>query len=134
MFTYFVKTGQILEDIISECLDLPPNFLKEYNNDRSWDFMVTLRYKPATETENNGITEHEDGNLITMVLQEDIGGLEVCKNGEWIPVIPSKGTLVVNIGDVIQVTSLTLLILTPTNVSFGIYNICYNYNFVTNRC
>ena len=108
MFTYFVKTGQILEDIISECLDLPPNFLKEYNNDRSWDFMVTLRYKPATETENNGITEHEDGNLITMVLQEDVGGLEVCKNGEWIPVIPSKGTLVVNIGDVIQVTSLTL--------------------------
>nr|XP_043616329.1 flavonol synthase/flavanone 3-hydroxylase-like [Erigeron canadensis] len=105
MFKYFVKTGQILEGIISECLGLPPNFLQEYNGDRSWDFLVALRYFPASETENNGITEHEDGNLITIVLQEDIGGLEVCKNGEWIPVIPSEGTLVVNLGDVIQVLS-----------------------------
>ncbi|XP_023740423.1 flavonol synthase/flavanone 3-hydroxylase [Lactuca sativa] len=105
MFKYFVTTCEILEAIINDCLGLPPNFLKEYNNDRSWDFMVTMRYLPATESENNGITEHEDGNLITIVLQEDIGGLEVCKDGEWIPVIPSKGTLVVNLSDVIQVLS-----------------------------
>lgn len=105
MFTYFVKTGHILEGIVGECLGLPSNFLKEYNDDRSWDFMVTMRYLPATETDNNGITEHEDGNLITIVHQEDVGGLEVCKDGEWIPVIPSKGTLVVNISDVIQVLS-----------------------------
>lgn len=104
MFKYFVKTGQILEGIVNDCLGLPPNFLKEYNNDRSCDFMATLRYLPGTETDNNGITEHEDGNLISIVLQEDIGGLEVCKNGEWIPDIPSEGTLVVNISDVIQVT------------------------------
>ncbi|KAM0004331.1 putative oxoglutarate/iron-dependent dioxygenase, isopenicillin N synthase [Helianthus debilis subsp. tardiflorus] len=67
--------------------------------------MVTIRYLPGTEADNNGITEHEDGNLITIVLQEDVGGLEVCKNGEWIPVIPSTGTLVVNISDVFQVLS-----------------------------
>ncbi|MFS7972008.1 putative aminocyclopropanecarboxylate oxidase [Helianthus anomalus] len=105
MFKYFVKTGELLEDIINDCLSLPPNFLKEYNSDRSWDFMVTMRYLPGTEIDNNGITEHEDGNLITIVLQEDVGGLEVCKNGEWIPVIPSTGTLVVNISDVFQVLS-----------------------------
>ncbi|KAL8209485.1 hypothetical protein R6Q57_006217 [Mikania cordata] len=105
MFKHLAKTGQMLEGIINECLGLPPNFLNEYNNDRSWDFMVTMRYLPGTKTDTNGITEHEDGNLITIVLQEDVGGLEVCKNGEWIPVIPSKGTLVVNISDVIQVLS-----------------------------
>lgn len=105
VFKYFVKTGQILEGIINECLGLPPNFLKEYNDDRSWDFMVTLRYPPASDTDNNGISEHEDGNMITIVLQEDTGGLEVCKDGDWIPVIPTEGTLVVNLSDVIQVLS-----------------------------
>lgn len=65
--------------------------------------MTTLHYFPATEIENNGITEHEDGNCITFVFQDDAGGLEVNKNGEWIPVIPSPGTIVVNVGDVIQV-------------------------------
>ncbi|KAK4837633.1 hypothetical protein QYF36_007130 [Acer negundo] len=32
-------------------------------------------------------------------------GLQVRKNGEWIPVTPAQGTLVVNLGDVIQVLS-----------------------------
>ncbi|CAK9138084.1 unnamed protein product [Ilex paraguariensis] len=105
MFTYFIKTAQLLESIISECLGLPPNFLKEYNHDRSWDFMTALRYFPATETENNGVSEHEDGNLITFVVQDEIGGLEVRKDGQWIPVTPIEGTLVVNVSDVIQVLS-----------------------------
>lgn len=47
-------------------------------------------YFPATETENNGIAEHEDGNCFTFVFQDDVGGLEVCKNKEWIPIIPHK--------------------------------------------
>ncbi|KAK4359660.1 hypothetical protein RND71_021889 [Anisodus tanguticus] len=64
--------------------------------------MVASRYYPATDRENNGISEHEDGNFITLVIQDEVGGLEVCKNGEWIPVIPAQGRIVVNISDVIQ--------------------------------
>ncbi|CAK9138085.1 unnamed protein product [Ilex paraguariensis] len=105
MFTYFTKVGQLMESIFSECLGLPPNFLKEYNEDRSWDLMVALHYFAATENENTGVSEHEDQNLITFVLQDEIGGLEVRKDGQWIPVIPTKGTFVVNVGDVIQVLS-----------------------------
>ncbi|WRX19078.1 Non-hem dioxygenase N-terminal domain - like 9 [Theobroma cacao] len=33
---------------------------------------------------------------------DEAGGLQVCQDGEWIPVIPTEGTLVVNISDVIQ--------------------------------
>lgn len=105
MFSYFTKTGQVLESIINECLALPPNFLKEFNHDRSWDFMVALHYFPTTEAENSGLSEHEDANCFTFVLQDDIGGLEVRKDGQWIPVIPTQGTLVVNVSDVIQVLS-----------------------------
>ena len=93
----------LVESILNECLGLPPNFLKEYNHDRSWDFMTALRYFPATKIENNGISEHEDGNCITFVFQDEAGGLQVRKEGEWIPVMPAEGTIVVNIGDVIQV-------------------------------
>ena len=67
--------------------------------------MAALRYFPATETENNGITEHEDGNCVTFVFQDQVGGLKVRKNGEWILITPAQGTLVVNIGDVMQVRS-----------------------------
>ncbi|XP_022736146.1 flavonol synthase/flavanone 3-hydroxylase-like [Durio zibethinus] len=105
VFSNLTKTGVLLESIVNQCFGLPANFLREFNHDRSWDLMAALRYFPATETENNGIKEHEDSNILSFVFQDEAGGLEVCKDGEWIPVIPAKGTLVVNIGDVIQVLS-----------------------------
>ncbi|MCL7047801.1 hypothetical protein MKW94_008246 [Papaver nudicaule] len=100
MFT--PESSSVVEAIFNECLDLPPNFLHEYNLDRSWDFMVSLSYSPATETESNGLSEHQDGNCFTFVLQDDVGGLEVLKDGGWIPVIPIEGSIIVNIGDAIQ--------------------------------
>lgn len=103
MFGYFSKVGEVIDSILNDCLGLPPNFLKAYNHDRSWDLMVSMRYFPATESENNGITEHEDGNCFTFVVQDEGGGLEVQKDGQWIPVIPEEGKIFVNVGDVIQV-------------------------------
>ncbi|XP_039047459.1 flavonol synthase/flavanone 3-hydroxylase-like [Hibiscus syriacus] len=105
VYSKLTKTAVVVEGIVNQCLDLPTNLLKEFNHDRSWDFMVALRYFPATELENNGLTQHEDGNCLSFVFQDDAGGLQVRKDGEWIPVIPTKGTLVVNLGDVIQVLS-----------------------------
>ncbi|EOY21815.1 2-oxoglutarate and Fe(II)-dependent oxygenase superfamily protein, putative [Theobroma cacao] len=75
VFSNLTKTGLLVESIVNQCLGLPLNFLKEFNNDRSWDLM------------------------------DEAGGLQVCQDGEWIPVIPTEGTLVVNISDVIQVLS-----------------------------
>lgn len=103
IFAYFTRLGVLTESILSQCLGLPSTFLKEFNRDRSWDFMAALHYFPATEAENNGITEHEDGNCNTFVFQDEAGGLEVRRNGKWIPVIPTRGSIVVNVGDVIQV-------------------------------
>lgn len=103
LFLQFREIGQLIEQIVNECLGLPPDFLKEYNCDRSWDFMAALRYFPAKGEENNGLLEHEDGNVVTFVIQDEVGGLEVRKDGEWIPVVPAEGKIVVNLGDVVQV-------------------------------
>lgn len=103
VFSHLVRVGSLLESIINDCLGLPANFLKEYNHDRSWDFMAALHYFPATQSETNGITEHEDGNCITFVFQDEVGGLEVRKVGEWIPVVAAEGQIVVNLADCIQV-------------------------------
>ncbi|KAI3970693.1 hypothetical protein MKX01_024340 [Papaver californicum] len=103
VFSHLTKTGSVMEAILNECLNLPQNFLHEYNLDRNWDFMVNLAYQPTTATESSGLSEHQDSNCITFVFQDDVGGLEVLKEGKWIPVIPNKGSIIVNIGDVIQV-------------------------------
>ncbi|KAI3983463.1 hypothetical protein MKX01_038883 [Papaver californicum] len=106
IFSHLTKTGSAMEEILKECLNLPPNFLHEYDLDQKWDFMVNLAYQPATATESSGLNEHQDSNCITFVFQDDVGGLEVLKEGKWIPVIPNKGSIIVNIGDIIQISVL----------------------------
>ncbi|XP_073007672.1 flavonol synthase/flavanone 3-hydroxylase-like [Typha latifolia] len=99
------KTAILVQDILNECMALPPNFFREYNANRSFDMMMALRYYPETEAENNGLSEHQDGNCLTFVFQDEVGGLEVLKDGKWVSADPSEGSIIVNLGDIIQVLS-----------------------------
>ena len=49
-----------------------------------------------------GITSHTDSGL-TVLLQNQVGGLQVKHGDEWVDVEPIPGALIVNIGDLIQV-------------------------------
>ncbi|XBI95886.1 2-oxoglutarate-Fe(II) type oxidoreductase hxnY-like [Triticum dicoccoides] len=105
-YAKLTELGLLIQDILNECMGLPPGFLAGYNADRGFDFLTALRYFPATTDENNGISAHEDGNCITFVLQDGVGGLEVLgEDGSWVPAEPVEGSIVVNVGDVLQVLS-----------------------------
>ncbi|KAM3307866.1 flavonol synthase/flavanone 3-hydroxylase [Capsicum chacoense] len=103
LFSQFLKIGMVVERILSECLGLPPCVLKEFNDDRSWDFLIAIFYLPATEKERIGANPHKDVSCFTIVLQDEVAGLEVEKDGKWILIAPQPGALVVNIGDALQV-------------------------------
>ncbi|KAF8660191.1 hypothetical protein HU200_057756 [Digitaria exilis] len=104
-FAKLTELGLLVHDILNECMGLPAGFLKDFSGDRSFDFMAALRYFPATEEENSGLSAHEDGSCISFVIQDGVGGLEVLKDGNWVPAEPVDGSIIVNIGDVIQVLS-----------------------------
>lgn len=56
--------------------------------------------------EIEGLGKHTDMSCITILYQDDIGGLQVrSKGGEWVNITPNEGTLVVNIGDLLQAWS-----------------------------
>ncbi|KAM3356531.1 hypothetical protein P3S68_023245 [Capsicum galapagoense] len=52
-----------------------------------------------------GTSKHSDGDFITVVLQDHVGGLQVLHQNQWVDVPPSPGALVVNIGDLLQLIS-----------------------------
>ncbi|KAB2597693.1 2-oxoglutarate-dependent dioxygenase AOP1 [Pyrus ussuriensis x Pyrus communis] len=56
--------------------------------------------------EVEGLGMHTDMSCVTIVYQEEIGGLQVrSKDGKWMDITPCEGTLVVNIGDMFQAWS-----------------------------
>ena len=62
-----------------------------------------IHYPPrhtATSAEQQGAGAHTDYGCITLLYQDDAGGLQVrARDGEWIDAPPIAGSFVVNIGD-----------------------------------
>jgi len=52
-----------------------------------------------------GLVPHHDANLLTLLHQGDVGGLQVLKEGRWVAVRPHSGAFAVNAGNMLQVIS-----------------------------
>ena len=50
-----------------------------------------------------GLMPHTDSDFITVLHQDQIGGLQLVKDGKWIAVKPNPDALIINIGDLFQV-------------------------------
>lgn len=52
-----------------------------------------------------GISEHTDAGAVTVLLQDEVAGLQVLRETSWIDVTPVAGAMTINIGDMLQVWS-----------------------------
>lgn len=62
-------------------------------------------YPPCVQADKViGLTPHSDATGLTLLVQiNDVQGLQIKKDGNWIPVHPLAGAIVVNIGDILEV-------------------------------
>lgn len=81
-------------------------------------YFLALRYFPTTNSKNNEILEHEDGNCVTFVIQDNVGGLQVRKNNKWIPITPNEGTIML----VVAQTFSLIYMVTQSNIQVKIHN------------
>lgn len=61
-----------------------------------------FHYPASTAAEGWGVGEHTDYGLLTLLAQDEIGGLQVKTPNGWIEAPPIPGTLVCNIGDMLD--------------------------------
>lgn len=61
-----------------------------------------FNYPPTAGSQLWGVGEHTDYGLLTILLQDEIGGLEVKTTGGWISAPPIRGSFVCNIGDMLD--------------------------------
>ena len=102
-----MKVGILLFELLSEALGLNPNYLNSI--DCTEGLALLCHYYPACPQPELtfGTTKHADNDFLTVLLQDHIGGLQVLRDNKWIDITPEPGALVVNIGDLLQVSSCT---------------------------
>src|SRR3954463_3580893 len=61
-----------------------------------------FNYPPPADPTLWGVGEHTDYGLLTILLQDDAGGLEVKSRSRWVSAPPVEGSFVCNIGDMLD--------------------------------
>ena len=95
--------GHALMRGIALSLDLEPDyFYQRYMADPLILFRI-FHYLAQKEVVNQwGVGEHTDYGVLTILKQDEVGGLQVKSMGQWIEAPPIPGTFVCNIGDMLD--------------------------------
>ncbi|WOH12736.1 hypothetical protein DCAR_0832246 [Daucus carota subsp. sativus] len=97
-----MKLGITLFGLLSKALGLDINHLEDMECAKGLELFCHC-YPPCPQPELTlGTTKHTDFHFLTVLLQDQIGGLQILYQDHWIDVPPLPGTLIVNIGDLLQ--------------------------------
>ncbi len=122
MLAYFTAAQRLCERLhrgFALDLDLAPDFFAPFI-DRPLATLRVLRYPPhpgAFDGTLWGAAPHTDYGNVTILAQDDAGGLEVQRrDGAWLPAPPIPGAFVCNIGDCLMRWSNDVYVSTPHRV------------------
>ncbi len=100
-----VDLAKVMLRGIALSLDLPEDYFAEKTK-APISIQRMLHYPPqdrVTDESVMGIGAHTDYGNLTILAQDDVGGLQVMnRDGDWVEAPPIPGTFVINIGDLIQ--------------------------------
>ncbi|GLT83225.1 hypothetical protein SLE2022_015260 [Rubroshorea leprosula] len=131
-----------LAEILAEKLGQQSTFFQE-NCLANTCYLRMNRYPSCpVPAEVFGLMPHTDSDFLTILHQDQVGGLQLVKEGKWIAVKPKPEALIVNIGDLFQAWSNNVyksvkhrVVTNPWRERFSIaYFLCPSYETVIHSC
>ena len=105
LFSVLERVGNALLRAVSRHLGIADGYFED-KVDHGDSILRPIHYPPIVAGSDPGgvrSAQHEDINLITLLVASGAPGLEVQdRGGEWVPVATAKGVIVVNVGDMLQ--------------------------------
>lgn len=104
LYQQFERAGAQLLKAIAIYLDLGETYFDDkIHNGNS--ILRAIHYPPITREPASAIRaeQHEDINLITLLVGASAGGLQLLNmEDEWMPIMPEENEIVINVGDMLQ--------------------------------
>ncbi|KAK6776930.1 hypothetical protein RDI58_023647 [Solanum bulbocastanum] len=95
--------AQEILGLVSESLDLTCQCIENVVGEFYQNITISY-YPPCPQPELTlGLQSHSDFGAITLLIQDDVGGLEVFNNGEWVSVNPISNAICVILADQTEV-------------------------------
>ncbi|KAG5517117.1 hypothetical protein RHGRI_037768 [Rhododendron griersonianum] len=93
-------------DYMSKALKMKAEEMRDFFEEGRQSMRMNY-YPPCPQPEKvNGLTPHSDGAGLTILLQiNEMEGLQIKKDGMWVPIKPLPQTFVVNIGDSLEIVT-----------------------------
>jgi len=103
-YKIFENTGRIILSALAQYLGLEVNYFDSHIHNGN-SILRPIHYPPINNPEPDAVRagEHEDINLITLLVGASADGLQVLnKQNEWVDVKNIQNHIVVNVGDMLQ--------------------------------
>ena len=96
-----------LSRAFAEALSLPQESFDRLYGDQPNEHIKLMRYPgQAPQQSNQGVGAHKDSGFLSFLLQDRQAGLQVeIEEGRWIDALPLENTLVVNIGELLELAT-----------------------------
>lgn len=104
LYRAFEQTGGQLLEAIAIYLGLEPDYFERYIQHGN-SILRSIFYPPISREPASAIRaeQHEDINLITLLVGASAGGLELLNSeNKWVAVMPGPEEIVINVGDMLQ--------------------------------
>ncbi|TMX01937.1 hypothetical protein EJD97_023087 [Solanum chilense] len=94
-----------LASVLVKKLDHKDSEIGEICNENSC--FLRLNHYPSCQLSQEifGLVPHTDSDFLTILHQDEVGGLQLMKDSKWVAVKPNQNALIVNIGDLFQAWS-----------------------------
>lgn len=118
LYKAFEKSGGQLLRAIALHLELDEDYFED-KIENGHSILRSIHYPPITKAPDSAIRaeQHEDINLITLLVGASAGGLQLLNTEEkWLDIVPGEDEIVINVGDMLQRLTNNYLISTTHRV------------------
>ena len=87
-------------------LEQPENALDELIAEPPVHLLKLVRYPASASSDDaQGVGAHKDTDILTLLWQDEVGGLQVQSDAGWIDVPPLQDAFVINIGEILELAT-----------------------------